>query len=410
MLAGTTSWRSFETVVVGGGICGLLVALRLARAGQSVAVVDAGRLGGGATSRGHGLIHSGALFADTHPEIVPWCRQAGPAFARLFGDALVDTRGNLYLVDRAAAGDYLGAMDRLRIPHQVVGAAEADEISPGLVARSVVVHVPELVVSFRAVLRRAVALCRAAGVEVITGVRIDDVVGANGRVTGVTSVGFGSIRSDRVVLAAGEGTKRILAAVGSPVSGRLRSHRAVMVHLPESDLDRGVIVLSPGRTVAVPAGNGALLVSFHGVAPALVTPADGVPVGLRQVQDVCRQVEEALAPGRFRWSGSVAFGAVKTEYFPATRSASRSATPSASPGFTVIDHGQEGVAGLYSAIPGRATLAFHASREVARSILSARQPLGIEPGDPAAWTGEVDGLVAGEPWSGRARRTGRRRG
>lgn len=44
-----TDERSFDVLALGGGITGLTAALLLKRRGLSVAVVEAGRVGGGAT-------------------------------------------------------------------------------------------------------------------------------------------------------------------------------------------------------------------------------------------------------------------------------------------------------------------------------------------------------------------------
>jgi glycine/D-amino acid oxidase-like deaminating enzyme len=41
--------RSFDVAVLGGGLCGITTALLLKQAGARVAVIEAGRVGGGAT-------------------------------------------------------------------------------------------------------------------------------------------------------------------------------------------------------------------------------------------------------------------------------------------------------------------------------------------------------------------------
>src|SRR5215212_7235442 len=48
-----------ETVVVGGGLAGLTTALQLARAGQQVVVLEAQRIGFGASGRNGGFVNPG---------------------------------------------------------------------------------------------------------------------------------------------------------------------------------------------------------------------------------------------------------------------------------------------------------------------------------------------------------------
>ncbi len=57
MVAQHTSAR---IVIVGGGIAGLSTAVRLTQAGFPITVLEASRMGGGASTRNQGWLHSGA--------------------------------------------------------------------------------------------------------------------------------------------------------------------------------------------------------------------------------------------------------------------------------------------------------------------------------------------------------------
>src|SRR5258706_12692960 len=84
--------RHFDLLVIGAGIIGARVALEAARAGLSVALVDAGDFGGGTSSASSKLIHGGfrhlpmgdvALIWESHRERrAPMRRGAPPAGRR----------------------------------------------------------------------------------------------------------------------------------------------------------------------------------------------------------------------------------------------------------------------------------------------------------------------------------------
>jgi glycine/D-amino acid oxidase-like deaminating enzyme len=72
----TPTATSQRIVIVGGGIAGLASAARLAQAGLPVTVLEASQLGGAASTRNQGWLHSGACFALQSPEYARQCHAA----------------------------------------------------------------------------------------------------------------------------------------------------------------------------------------------------------------------------------------------------------------------------------------------------------------------------------------------
>src|SRR6266478_428407 len=62
-----------RVVIVGGGISGLASAVRLAQAGLAVTLLEASQLGGAASTRNQGWLHSGGLYALDSPDYARMC-------------------------------------------------------------------------------------------------------------------------------------------------------------------------------------------------------------------------------------------------------------------------------------------------------------------------------------------------
>jgi glycine/D-amino acid oxidase-like deaminating enzyme len=82
---------SYDCTIVGGGVAGLMTAVRLASHGLHVALLEKNRLGSQASTGNHGMVHSGALYAELHPEIVKMCVESIPLFTSTFSDCMVSS-------------------------------------------------------------------------------------------------------------------------------------------------------------------------------------------------------------------------------------------------------------------------------------------------------------------------------
>jgi len=91
-VAGRTA-AEFDAVVVGGGIVGVWAALDLGLRGARVLLVERSRLGGGTSSRFHGLLHSGGRYVVRDPVSARECVAEGEVLRRVMPHAVEDTGG-----------------------------------------------------------------------------------------------------------------------------------------------------------------------------------------------------------------------------------------------------------------------------------------------------------------------------
>lgn len=355
-----------DTIVIGGGIAGLLTALRLANAGQEAIIVESGKLGSGATSANHGMLHSGALYVRQHGHIVAACQEAQAAFATLLRDDDPITSDEVvYVVHESEDNPFRAGLDDYTIPHVVLEADAVAELPTDIASSHTLIGVRERVISSRRLVDALARQCVAAGVAILPGTTVDRITRKDDRVSGIV-VGIDEhLTAQQVVLAAGIGTPSLLEGVGSRHCAQLKSRLDMMLHFPRSSLNRGVVFAAIDRPVAMPALGGGALVSFFGGAQPQIAGPRGFAVDLDKATLLVEETMRAIAPGVVDPAGATAYVAGKTDYIgsPYTQNAV------VNPGFHVIDHADEALAGLYSVITGKMTLAFHASLAVARAVL-----------------------------------------
>lgn len=209
--------ESFDVAVIGGGVCGLVVAWRAALAGASVVVLDRGAAGGGASHVAAGML---APVSEADAGELPLLElgMAGaarwPAFARELGDASgIDVGyracGSLLLArDRdedEALSRELDLRERLGLPARRLPPSQARALEPALApALRGALDVPgDHAVDPRAVCAALALAAQRAGVTLRTGVAALHVDVVDGRVAGLSAAGGGRVAADRVVVAAG---------------------------------------------------------------------------------------------------------------------------------------------------------------------------------------------------------------
>lgn len=232
----------FDVLVVGAGAAGLGVAWRLAQAGVSVAVLDRGPAGRGATWAAAGMLAPSAeigfeeldLYALGRESLARWPAFAAEIEAATGIDVGLRTEGTLVVADDR---DSLAALRRLfafqqaqGVPVEWLGGEAAREVEPLLSPRvpGAVFSPTDHQVDNRALADALVAAVRAAGGEIREGVAVEAVEPDASR-PAVRLAGGERVEARVVVLAAGAWSRGVggLAPVPvRPVKGQMLSLRA----------------------------------------------------------------------------------------------------------------------------------------------------------------------------------------
>jgi len=340
-------------LVVGGGATGVGVARDLAIRDIDVTLVDRGGLGSGTSGRSHGLLHSGARYAEADAVGAQECIRENGILRDIAGECISDT-GGLFVQLEDDDPDYFqakqSACEEIGIPTTTLDAAAVRERVPDLSANvERAFEVPDAVIYPSRLVAANAADARDHGASIYTHAPVEDVVVSDGRVTGVEVGGTvdGRIEAEYVVNAAGAWAGQLAEMAGLDVS--MRPTRGVMVSVEYESLGP---VLNRCRDpddgdIVVPHESEAVL----GTTSVAVENPDDYP---NEQWEVERSVEEcaemlppvADAPVVRTWWG------VRPLYAPdederGGRGISR--------GFFRLDHADDGVENMISVVGGKLT-------------------------------------------------------
>ncbi|PSQ17794.1 glycerol-3-phosphate dehydrogenase [Halobacteriales archaeon QS_8_69_73] len=315
-------------LVVGGGATGTGVARDLALRGVDVTLVDRGGVSGGTSGRSHGVLHSGARYAESDPPGAEECIEENRILRSVAGDCVRKTDG-LFVGLSGDDPDYfeekLAACEAVGIEAERLTPAAARERAPGLsadVEGTVRPHAP------------------------LEGLTVED-----GRVTAATLGGTvdGTVGVDHVVNATGAWAGEVAAMAGVDIE--MAPARGVMVAVEYDALADGP-VLNRCRTpddgdIVVPHGDQVVLGTTS-------VPVDDPEAYERADWEVERSIEEcaamlppvAEAPVARSWWG------VRPLYEPDEAGEDRR---DISRGFFLLDHADGGVDNLLSVVGGKLT-------------------------------------------------------
>ena len=347
-----------EVVVVGGGATGTAVARDLALRGVDVTLVDRDGLGSGTTGRSHGLLHSGARYADTTPEDARECVRENEILRETASACIRDT-GGFFVQLASDDSDYfeqkVAACEDAGVPVSVLDGDTARAREPGLAADAErVAVVPDGVVYPSRLVAATAADAREHGAAIRPHAPVDalttDGDGEDGRVTGVTLADGSRIEADHVVNAAGAWAHQVATTAGIDLD--MHPTKGAMVTVDMSGVETVLNRCRPASDgdIVVPHANSVVL----GTTSIEVDDPDDFAASATEVErvvDECSELLPAAADAtvdRTYWGVRPLYS--PTDYGDDARGISR--------GFYVLDHAdRDGVAGLTTVVGGKLTTA-----------------------------------------------------
>ena len=337
-------------LVIGGGATGVGVARDLALRGVEVTLVDRGRLAAGTTGRSHGVLHSGARYAEADADDAAACLAENRILRRI-APACIDETGGYFLQLDGDDPDYFertrAACDAVGMAVETLSGTECRERVPAAAeAVERALAVPDAVVSPSRLVVANAAAAREAGATIHQEAPVEDIHVAEGTVAGVDIGGNldATIRADAVVNATGPWAGRCAALAG--VSVPMHPTRGVMVGVSNPGVDAVLNRCRPPADgdIVVPRGDEAVL----GTTSVAVDDPDDFE---RSEAEVERTVAEcaAMVPGADRAVRRTYWG-VRPLYAPDEADDARAISRD----FALLDHGDD-ADGLFTIVGGKLT-------------------------------------------------------
>ncbi len=220
-------------LVIGGGGTGVGTARDLAARGVDVTLVERGGMASGTTGRSHGLLHSGARYAEADPEGAAECIEENQIIRDIAGHCIGDT-GGIFLQLTEDDPEYfdvkLAGCEEHGIDAEVIDGDEARERVPELgdnVERAMVV--PDGVIYPSRLVAANAASAVDHGATVLTHAPVEGITVSDGAISSVEVGGEvnETIEADYVINATGAWAGKCAALAGVDVE--MQPTKGVMV-------------------------------------------------------------------------------------------------------------------------------------------------------------------------------------
>ncbi len=378
--------------VIGGGSTGIGTARDLAMRGVDVTVIERGGLASGTTGRSHGLLHSGARYAESDPEGATECIEANQTLRDIAGHCINDT-GGLFVQLADDDDEYferkLNACRELGIDATVISGDEARERVPELAAsaeRAMVV--PDAAIYPSRLVAANAESAANHGATIYTDAPVTDITVSDGKIEQLeldTDTGT-TLEPEYVINATGPWADRIASMAG--VDFDMKPTKGVMVSVEYDGLEP---VLNRCREpddgdIIIPHENEAVL----GTTSIEVDHPDDFDRDRWEIERMFQECGDML-PAIEGTEVVRSWWGCRPLYAPDEANRSDSSVGderSISRGFTLLDHEQDGVSNFTSVVGGKLTTYRIMAEETADHVCDV---LGVD-GDSATAEERLPGV------------------
>lgn len=346
--------KEYTAVIIGGGATGAGILRDLSMRGIKALLLEQGGIANGTSSRFHGLLHSGARYAVSDCEAAKECIEENMILRRIGKECVEETEGFFVLTpfdDSSYVNKWLEGCHNAGIKTEEIDIAEARKMEPNLSPDiRAVYRVPDSCVDGFRLVWHNITASRKLGGDALTYHKVTKIHSKNGRITGITARNI--ISGDEIDVAC-----EILINAAGSWSGLVASMAGLDVKVSP---DRGTLIAFNHRFTSRvinrlhKSSDGDIFVP-HGTVTILgttSTPTDNPDSTTPSTEEILRLLEigKPLFPNINNYRILRAFSGTRPLY-----SAGSAGGRSASRGFHIVDHAEEGLTGMITIFGGKFT-------------------------------------------------------
>lgn len=342
-------------VIIGGGATGVGILRDLSMRGVEAILIEQRDLAYGASSRFHGLLHSGGRYAVKDPESARECAVENSILRRIGRHCVEETEGYFVRLpedDIAYETKWVKACEEAGIPVVKLALAEVHRLEPHLSSRAESAYrVPDAAVDGFRLCRQNVLSAKKYGGRVLTYTEVTGIEYKNNQVEGVRirnniTGQLDMIQCEIVINAAGSWVGKVAELAG--ISINVIPDKGTLIAFNHRFTDRIVNRLRPPANgdIFVPHGSVTLLGTTS--SPA-TKPDDFIPT--------TKEVLELIQAGKAMFEELPQFRLLRayTGTRPLYSADPNAAGREASRNFVILDHSLEGLNGFVSIVGGKLT-------------------------------------------------------
>ena len=348
-------------LVIGGGGTGVGTARDLAARGVDVTLVERDGLAGGTTGRSHGLLHSGARYAESDPEGAAECIEENQIIREIAGHCVGDS-GGIFVQLEDDDPEYfeakLAGCQEHGIPAEVIDGDEARDRVPELsedVVQAMVV--PDGVIYPSRLVAANAASAEDHGATVLTHAPVEGITVSDGAISSVEVGGEANetIEAEYVVNATGAWAGECAAMAGVDVE--MQPTKGVMVGVDYEGLEPVInrCRVPDDGDIIIPHESQVVL----GTTSVAVDDPDEYEEEQWEIEKMFQECAEMMPALEGREVARTYWG-VRPLYAPdeagrGSQDSGKGDERGISRGFFLLDHEQDGVENFASVVGGKLT-------------------------------------------------------